>query len=575
MVHSAQEVVMIAQEKARKPRSKPSRSYAPPVQEAVVTKPSYEAPPPAYETTQAAAILVPPPPAYKDPPAYQEPPGYREAAVDAIEQDTRHPIDPLPRYGSKAPDPNATYERPSYDPKPAYGVPPPYDAPRGYGSSNDLPPGQPGLGGPRPQYVPPLPPVPPPSDIPRGGARPYPQLVSDVSGFTTVSRQNTAGFGAAAQDGMLGVIATNAIQNVLGWQLRGTPDPNGFLNALKQSFSLKVFEGHVQSIWTPHTHVAQNDVAGGGLAGAQASIYAMANTILAQALPLLKNLKPLKPDFDDEYVMVLKQTAESQLKALVAELGHISGPRLMRVNQCFHVLTGIPIDANGVVTDPQQTRFWTNPDTVLGTLGNLRDEMGLGAVTSSFVNSLVDEVNVTNFRCVLDYINAILNSWLNNLQFFTTMNSPFLGTQLVWISMQLGVVNEAVEELRFVLDSVFIGDAERKTLLMQGLKDDNGNDLPAITLAGLLTMIQSLVTQDGPDIIQTGGKFGIGEYFSLMVEQLREYVTAAIAFARIQSFSALNTNRVLVALSKLERQLIELETTANAVGIQSLPPPSV
>jgi hypothetical protein len=272
---------------------------------------------------------------------------------------------------------------------------------------------------------------------------------------------------------------------------------------------------------------------------------------------------------------VLKQTAESQLSALVEELGYLSGPRLMRVNQCFRVLTGIPINANGAVANPQN-QFWTDPDTVAGTLGDLRDAMGLGAVTSTYVNNLVDELNVTNFRCVIDYVNAILNSWLNSMQFFTTMQSPFLGTQLVWISMQLGVVNEATEELRFVLDSVFIGDAERKTLVMSGLTDDSGqNVLPPITLSGLLSMIQSLVTQEGPDIIQTGGKFGIGQYFSVMVMQLREYVSAAIRFAQAQSFSALNTNRVLVALHKLERQLVELQTTAAAVGISSLPPPPV
>jgi hypothetical protein len=114
---------------------------------------------------------------------------------------------------------------------------------------------------------------------------------------------------------------------------------------------------------------------------------------------------------------------------------------------------------------------------------------------------------------------------------------------------------------------------------MSGLTttDENGKvvPLPAITLSGLLGMIQSLVTHDGPDIISTGGKFGIGEYFSVMVAQLRVYVSAAIGFAQApaQSFSALNTNRVLVALSKVERQLLELENTAEAVGIPSLPPP--
>jgi hypothetical protein len=528
--------------------------YEPPAQKPVVSAPSDEAPP-AYQSTQAEPVLITPPP--QDPP-----PAYAAVSDNPIRQDPPHPYDPPPpAYGSIAHDAGPAYERPPHEPSPGYGSPP-----------NDSPPGRPRTNGPPRPPVPP-PGASPPANIPPGHAAPYARLVSDISGFTTVPRQNLASSSAATQDGMLGTIATNAIQDVLGWQIRRSPDPNGFLNALKQSFSLKIFEGHVQSMWTPHTHVAQNDVAG-GLAGAQASLCAMVDTILAQALPLIENLAPLKPEFDQEYVAVLKQIAKSQLSALGKEVSHLSGPRLMRVNQCFNVLMGVPIDANGVVTNPEN-QFWTDPDTVAGTFGNLRDAMGLGAVTSTYVNNLTDELNVTNFRCVIDYVNAILNSWLNSMQFFTTMQSPFLGTQLVWISMQLGVVNEAVEELRFVLDSVFIGEAERRTLVMSKLKgDDLKKDLPAITLSGLLSMIQSLVTHDGPDIIQTGGKFGIGEYFSVMVAQLREYVSAAIRFAQTQGFSALNTNRVLVALSKVERQLIELESTAGAVGIQSLPPPS-
>jgi hypothetical protein len=547
MVYSAQEVEMSAQDKPKKTRAKPSRSYEPPAQEPVVGEP-YEAPPRAYQSTQAEPILASPSP-----------------------QDPPYPYDPPPPgYG--------------YDAGPAYGSPPPDPSP-GYGSPpNDPPAGRPGTNGP------PRPRIPPGGVSPTGRAAAYARLVTDTSRFMTESRQNLVSSGAAAPDGALGMIATNAIQDVLGWQIKRSPDAKGFVNALKQSFSLNVSEGYVQATWTPHTHVAQNDVAG-GLAGAQSSIFTMANTILEKALPLIDGLSPLKPGYDQLYVAVLQQTAASQLSALVAELGYLSGPRIMRVNQCFRVLMGIPINANGDLPDGQ-VEFWTDPDGVAGTMGNMRDAMGLGAVASTYVNNVADEQNVTNFRCIVDYINAIFNSWRNSMQFFTTMQSPFLGTQLVWISMQLGVVNEAVEELRFVLDSVFIGEAERKTLVLSGLTVGlpastlavirlAGNApppsiaLPDITLSGLLGMIQSLVTRDGPDIIETGGRFGIGEYFSVMVEQLRDYVSATIGFAQAQSYSALNTNRVLVALSKLERQLDELLATARTVGIPSLPPPSV
>lgn len=439
----------------------------------------------------------------------------------------------------------------------------PQEPPPPYGSHPQEPP---------PPPVPPTPRVTPPPGPPRKiraeSAHPYAVLTRDIAGR---SGQGIDSFGGAAGDGMLGPTVTKALRDVLGWQIK-PDDPKGFMSALNQSFSLTVFEGHVQSKWTPRSYAVQTDLSG-GIAGAQASLYTMAKTVLDQALPLLNGLYPLKPDFDQEYVTVLQQTAASQIGSLLAELRYLGGPRLMRVNQYFRVLMGIPVDPNGSL--PAGTEFWKDPDLVAGTLGFMRDALGLGAVTSTYVNNVADEQNVTNFRVIVDYINAIFNSWQNSLKYFTTMQSPFLGTQLVWISRQLGVVNETVGEVRFVLDSVFVGPAERETLVMTGLVDGFGNGLPSITLEEMLSMIQSLMTQEGPDIIQTGGKFAIGEDFSQMVLQLQDYVSAAITFAEAQTFSALNTDRVLVALYKLQRQLEELRSTANAVGIAKLPPPPV
>jgi hypothetical protein len=108
---------------------------------------------------------------------------------------------------------------------------------------------------------------------------------------------------------------------------------------------------------------------------------------------------------------------------------------------------------------------------------------------------------------------------------------------------------------------------------MINLKDGAGKPLPPITLAELLTMVQALATEDGARIIEIGGKFGIGD-LRQMVLQLENYVFAAIGFAETHKFSALNTDRVVVALYKLQAQLHELQTTAATVGISSLPPPA-
>jgi hypothetical protein len=541
MVHSAQEVEMIASNKPGKPRSKPSPSYGSPAKEPIVREPPDQS---GDYGKKVEPILLGPP---------QEPtPEYGPAGAHSK---PREP-DPAPEYGSAHQDPG--YGQSPPDPPPGYGSNP-RGPERSYGSDPYRP---------RPPHIPPVLPPGQPPHLPSGYAAAYPFLTREIDGLSSRSLDPSA---VAGGDGSLGSTVTRALQKALCWKPKSDFDPTGFVNALNQSFSLKEVEGVIQWKWTPRTSVPQSDFMG-GLAGAQASIHTMASTILDQALPLIDGFWALNPVSDAEYATVLRQTAASQLRSVVDELGRRGGPRLLRVNHFFLALAGIPIDANGNLP-PDQDEFWIDPDRIGGTVGLLRDELGLGAVTSSFVNNVADEQNVTNFRVFVDYINAIFNSWRNSLQFFTAMDSPFLGTQLVWLSRLLGVVNEAVEELQFVLDSVFIGPAERETLLMTGLMDGAGQPLPSITLEELLTMVQSLATQDGARIIEIGGRYGIGD-LSQMVRQLENYVFAAIGFAESldQKYSAISTDRVVVALYKLQKQLDELQATAARVGTSSLPP---
>jgi hypothetical protein len=398
-------------------------------------------------------------------------------------------------------------------------------------------------------------------------AAPYAILTRDIGGFSGPPSDGANG----ARGGALGSVATKALQDVLGWKV-STGDSKGFMNALNQAFELTMFEGAVQFKWTPRSYAVQTDLSG-GISGAQASIYTMAKTILDQALPLLEGLRPLKPDSDAEYVAVIRELARSQITELVSELGMRGGPRVVRVNQYFQMLIAVSVDTDMVAQGNVQN-IPVDPNTVGGTLGNLRDEMGLRAIGAnckpSYVNSVSDEQDVTNFRIIVDYVNAILNSWTNNIGFFMTMKSPFLGTQLVWISRQLGVVSEAVDEIRFVLDSVFFGPAERETLPLTGLTDKENHKLPEIMLESLLSWIQSFVTSEGPDIIQAGGRFGIGEDFQQMVDQLYRYAHALAHFAK-HSDPPIGTERVVFALRKLARQLDRLSQMARSVGITELP----
>jgi hypothetical protein len=395
---------------------------------------------------------------------------------------------------------------------------------------------------------------------------PYAVLTRDISGG--ISSPGTGG-SAGPQSGGLGPVVMKALQDVLGWKVN-SGDAKGFVSALDQSFQLTEYEGTVHSKWTPRSYAVQTDLSG-GVAGAQASLYTMAKTILDQAMPLLDGLYALKPAPNLERVQVLRQLVRNQLTELVSELGLLGGPRLLRVNQYFRMLlagpSSVPDSApptqDNSPLSPTDLEDVKDPDLVHGTLGELRDEMGLRSKRldhhRSYIISVSDEQDVTNFRVILDYVNAILNTWIQNLHFFVNVEqSPFLGTQLVWISRQLGVVGEAVDEVRFVLDSVFVGPAERQTIQVH---DPHDPVLPAIPLESLLSWIQLFTTNEGPDIIQNGGRLAIRKDFKPMVRQLHRYADALVKFAK-DEHTGLGTERVGAALRKLRQQLFRLGKTA-------------
>src|SRR4051812_6590534 len=211
-------------------------------------------------------------------------------------------------------------------------------------------------------------------------------LVNDVGGAFSGPRADGPG---GAQGGSLGSQAAKALQDVLGWKINAG-DSRGFMNALNQSFELTMSEGVVQSKWTPRSYAVQTDLSG-GISGAQASLYTMAKIILDQALPLLDGLTPLKPDADGEYIEVLKQLARSQMTELVTELGQLGGPRVVRVDQYFQILIGASVGTNDYAAG--QDKVTVDPDLVVGTLGGLREQMGLRAIKSDLEPSYVNSVS--------------------------------------------------------------------------------------------------------------------------------------------------------------------------------------
>lgn len=395
----------------------------------------------------------------------------------------------------------------------------------------------------------------------------YPILTEEV-GYppSPIASQPTTAPGGAPGGGSLSQMSAKAISDVLGWKGK-SGDVKGFVGALTQSFTLTDVEGHVQSTWMPRSYAVQTDLAG-GITGAQASVYARAKEALDSSLPLLDGLYALDPEAVQEDVTALKAVVKGQFSELVQEIGYVGGPRIQRVNEYFRLLLGPQAYPHRPAVG--QALAISDPDQIKGTLGSLRDELGLSFLRQDFVNSVEDETNLSNYRIISDYVTSLAQSWINNLGYVgLDSKSPFFGTQLVLLSRQLQVVAETVDEVRFTLDSVFIGPAERQTIEL-----DFGNSAlhHPMFLEDLLSWVRNFASDEGPRLIQDGGKFGVGNTFLPIVRRLANLVFDAPASSALpQGFYA---PRVTLALKDLQKRLQDLANLATPIKHVITPEPS-
>jgi hypothetical protein len=413
----------------------------------------------------------------------------------------------------------------------------------------------------------------------------YPVLTEEV-GYppSPVSRPPGPGgppIGGGAAGG-LGQVAARAIGDVLGWKANAA-DAKGFVGALTQSFSLTQVEGRVESKWNPKSYTVQTDLAG-GITGAQASLYARAQVAQEKCLPLLDGLYALDPRADPEYVKALREMAKSQITEIVKQFGVVP-PSILRVNTYFEILLGVdPKRLRGqeeYLAGPEskgldyRVSVNTDPDTIGGTLGDIRKIYGIyfqhDGHDNPLSNSVEDEQDITNFRVISDYMTSLLMTWLSNFEYFTlSMNKlpAFLGTQLILIGRQFNVVAETVNEVRFALDSVFIGPNERQQLLLEFPSHD-GRLLPSMYLEDVLTEIEGTVTDEGPRLIKDGGRIALQNNVQPVLRTLIDMIEGAHNPTNLGSLpDGYRTPRVRRSLDDLRDQLKYLYTLAAQVGMK-------
>jgi hypothetical protein len=390
---------------------------------------------------------------------------------------------------------------------------------------------------------------------------PFPMMTEEIGYAPSplAGGMTLGGAPSAPSQAPLGQIASKAIADVLGWKLK-PGDSKGFIGALTQSFTLTDVEGHVNAKWRPRTYAVQSDLSG-GITGAQASIYSRAKDFLDSSLPLLDGLYTLDVEADPGNVKALREVLRSQMTELVNELGVLGGPRVPRINQYFTQLLGLS-------SITSITTVISDPDNIGGSLGQFRDLLGLER-SRDLVNRVEDEQNQTNYRLISDSLTSIAQTWINNFDSFRrsaagTVSTPFFGTQLVLLSRQLSVISEAVDEVRFAMDSVFIGPSERQTLLLKF----TDTALSPLFIEELLSWVQSFSMEEGPALIETAGKLGVGYGFLSSAQTLLEYVKGAASLSAASNPlpPGFFTARVQRSWRDLLAQLLELVSLARPVS---------
>lgn len=429
-------------------------------------------------------------------------------------------------------------------------------------------------------------PEPQPETKPLNGFQIYNDNVVDIlptiENVAPISVGRTGGLVTVDNNGgSLQQIVNNALGQVLCPSSKD--DPKAFLDSLTKTFTPVESNGRITYNWTPCSYNTVQTELGGTVSGAQASLYHRAKTLLDDALRQLDKLYALNPAADPQNMEAVRSVIRTQIIELINELGTQDGPRSQRVDSLFQLLLG---DAE------ENDRF----EKVGGQLKDLADIFGL---VRSRVNNVDEEQNFSNYLIIKDSLLSLRDSW--NAFNANTGSGAYIGTQLVLLSQALSVVAESVQETYRIMDSVFLGPAERQAVWIDFSKArknflnmpisansrilENDSDpafplpdgtqytigetkqlKPAMTIEKLLSWTLNWSTKEAPTIAIAGGKLGIAKSIVETSNRLMILVQAA-SYVRVPN-TAFQRAGVVRALRDLSFQLFEVKRLA----VELIPP---
>jgi len=336
--------------------------------------------------------------------------------------------------------------------------------------------------------------------------------------------------------------STTSISDVLGWRV-DIKNADGIKRALAEAFPIKVVNGKNCVEVKKGGFRSQAAQAGTfAVTGAQKSLYERVRTVVEQIKPLLASIRPLTSSPDQEDIDAVKSLIGPELDELVEQLGTEGGPPIARIDHLLHLLIGYEHDEGW--WSKFLAKFHKKSNDSKGHIYDLGSALG---ITDDNVNTIQEEMTLTEFTTILNYTDMIVMTWNANRDAFSYKpDQAFLGTQAVQIERTLTCVSESVNEVTFALDSVFIGPAERATIIVPKGEFEGG------TLAELLSWIDDVAAR-GFDQINVSGKYGVGNALKPALEKVCHAVDSVLkADIKIPGFTH---NRVENAFKALQFNL--------------------
>lgn len=364
-------------------------------------------------------------------------------------------------------------------------------------------------------------------------------------------------------------VVTQAIQGVLGRSFK-QGDFRSFRAALEVSFEYKETAGRSGYEWKPRAYpsVGATDI-GGGISGAQYSLVSFSSGLHEKAAPLIDNLHSLVPDVDEENFAAAKSIFITAWDEFVGELAREGGVRPPRANalaqSIFNASDGgdatghlVRLGALLGVIDAVEV----SGDFVAQVSSSGRFEFTRGSVVTS-----EEEGHLTSFIALTDYYFAVANSWQFYFDTFFREKKD-LGGRLLDIERQLAVIEDGVNEVFVAMDSVNVDQAERLILIVT-FDEEN-----SMSVEDFLSWIASFASQEAPQLIREGGKWGIqavvpmARVLHILAEQLISKCETIKTMRGKESESGLPSqfghSRVLNPLYELTRYLKALRDTAES-----------